>query len=94
MFGPCFVIQYCVPSSFAIILIGSVCVCVCGGGGGCCTLIVFLVSCYCTVNPVLSGNSKLDKTNILMTDSSIMKVGSIAECSREHSAMLSTCIKR
>ena len=31
--------------------------------------------------PVLSGNSKIDKTKILMTDGSLMKVESIAECS-------------
>ena len=35
----------------------------------------------CTVKPVLSGHSKIDKTNILMTDGSLMKVESIAECS-------------
>ena len=34
-----------------------------------------------TVNPVLSGHSKIDKTNILMTNSSLMNVESIAECS-------------
>ena len=31
--------------------------------------------------PVLSGLSKLDKTNVLNTDGSIMQVKSIAECS-------------
>ena len=34
-----------------------------------------------TVNPVLSGHSKIDKTKILMTNGSLMKVESIAECS-------------
>ena len=34
-----------------------------------------------TVKPVLSGHSKIDKTKILMTKGSLMKVESIAECS-------------
>ena len=34
-----------------------------------------------TVNSVLSGHSKLDKTKIIMTNVSLMKVESIAECS-------------
>ena len=34
-----------------------------------------------TVKPVLSGHSKIDKTKILMTYGSLMKVESIAECS-------------
>ena len=34
-----------------------------------------------TVKPVLSGHSKIDKTNILMINGSLMKVKSIAECS-------------
>ena len=34
-----------------------------------------------TVKPVLSGHSKIDKTKILMTNSSLMKVERIAECS-------------
>ena len=34
-----------------------------------------------TVKPVLKGHSKVDKTKILMTNGSIMKVESIAECS-------------
>ena len=34
-----------------------------------------------TVKPVLSGHSKIDKTKILMTIGSLMKVESIAECS-------------
>ena len=38
---------------------------------------------------------KIDKTNILMTSASLMKVESIAECSPgEHSAILLNCIKR
>ena len=48
----------------------------------------------CAVKPVLSGHSKIDKTNILMTNSILMKVESIAECSPlEHSAILLTYIK-
>ena len=35
-----------------------------------------------TVKPVLNGHSKIDKTKILMTNGSLMKVESIAECSR------------
>ena len=34
-----------------------------------------------TVKPALSGYSKIDKTNILKTNGSLMKVDSIAECS-------------
>ena len=34
-----------------------------------------------TVNPVLNGHSKIDKTKVLMTNGSLMKVKSIAECS-------------
>ena len=34
-----------------------------------------------TVKPVLSGHSKLDKTKVLKTNGSLMKVESIAECS-------------
>ena len=44
-----------------------------------------------TVKPVLSGHSKIDKTKILMTNGSLMKVESIAECSP---LLLLTCIKR
>ena len=35
----------------------------------------------CTVKPVLSGHSKIDKTKVLKTNGSLMKVESIAECS-------------
>ena len=45
-----------------------------------------------TVKPVLSGHSKIDKTNILMTNGSLMKVESITECSP--SAILLTYIKQ
>ena len=39
--------------------------------------------------------SKIDKTNILITIGSLMKVESISECfPLEHSAILLTCIKR
>ena len=49
---------------------------------------------YNTVKPVLNGHSKIDKTKILMTNCSLIKVESIAECSKkEHSAILLTCIK-
>ena len=34
-----------------------------------------------TVKPVLSDHSKIDKTNVLKTNGSLMKVESIAECS-------------
>ena len=34
-----------------------------------------------TVKPVLSGHSKIDKTKVLKTNGSLMKVESIAECS-------------
>ena len=48
-----------------------------------------------TVKPVLSGHSKIDKTKVLMTNGSLMKVKSIAECSPlEHSAIILTCIKQ
>ena len=48
-----------------------------------------------TVKPVLSSHLKIDKTKVLMTNSSLMTAESIAECSPlEHSAILLTCIKR
>ena len=48
----------------------------------------------CTVKPVLSYHSKIDKTQVLKADGSLMQVESIAECSLgEHSAILLTCIK-
>ena len=40
-------------------------------------LIAFVIS---TVKPVLSGHSKIDKTKVLKTNGSLMKVESIAEC--------------
>ena len=40
-----------------------------------------LTSIGYTVKPVLRGHSKIEKTMILMTNGSIMKVESIAECS-------------
>ena len=36
---------------------------------------------YSTVKPVLSRLSKIDKTKVLKTNGSLMKVESIAECS-------------
>ena len=47
-----------------------------------------------TVKPVLSGHSKIDKTKIAMTNGSLMKGESIAECPLKHSAILLTCIKQ
>ena len=44
------------------------------------SLLVVLVMKY-TVKPALSGHSKIDKTNVLKTKGSLMKVASIAECS-------------
>ena len=35
-----------------------------------------------TVKPVLSGYLNIDKTNVLMENGSLMKVESIAECSK------------
>ena len=42
-----------------------------------------------TVIPVQNSNSKMDRTKILMTNGSLMKV----EIPLEHSAILLTCIK-
>ena len=36
-----------------------------------------------SVKPVLSGHSKIDKTKVLKTNGSLMKVKSIAECSKK-----------
>ena len=47
-----------------------------------------------TAKPVESGHLNIDKTNVLKTDGSFMKVKRIAECSLEHSAILLTCIKQ
>ena len=53
-----------------------------------------------TVKPVISGHSKIDKTKVLKINGSLMKVESIAECSKmqnallKHSAILLTCIKQ
>ena len=42
----------------------------------------FLVGIFShIVNPVLSCHSKIDKTKVLKTNGSLMKVKSIAECS-------------
>ena len=43
-----------------------------------CDCVVTTVS---TVKPVLNGHSIIDKTKILMTNGSLLKVESIAECS-------------
>ena len=37
---------------------------------------------------------KIDRTKNLITNGSLMKVKSIAECPMEHSAILLTCVKR
>ena len=47
-----------------------------------------------TVKPVQNSHLKIDKTKILMTTGSLMKVESIPEWPLEHSAILLTCIKR
>ena len=44
-----------------------------------------------TVKPVLSGHSKIDKTKVLKTNGSLMKVERLL---LEHSAILLTCIKQ
>ena len=44
------------------------------------------------VKHVISGHSKVNKTKVLMTNGSFMKVESIAPA--EHSAIRLTCIKR
>ena len=55
---------------------------------------------WCTVKPVLSGQSKIDKTTVLKTSDSLVLVKSIAECSEhsaecsEHSAILLACIRQ
>ena len=42
------------------------------------------------VKPVLSDHSRIDKTKVLMENGSLIKV----EIPLEHSAILSSCIKR
>ena len=44
-----------------------------------------------TVKPVFSGHSKIDKTNTLMTNGSLMKVESIAECSKMKVESIAEC---
>ena len=39
----------------------------------------YMEGLHCTVKPVLSGHSKIDKTKVLKTNGSLMKVKSIAE---------------
>ena len=38
--------------------------------------------CKCTLKAVLSDHSKIDKTKVFKTNGSLMKVESIAECSK------------
>ena len=45
------------------------------------TVMDFNLICMDTVKPALNGHSKVDKAKILMTNGSLMKVESIAECS-------------
>ena len=40
-----------------------------------------LASNSCTVNPVISGHSYIDKTKVLKTNGSLIKAGCIVECS-------------
>ena len=42
---------------------------------------IFVEKKLSTVKPEKSGHSKLDKRKVLMTNGSLMKVKSIAECS-------------
>ena len=44
-------------------------------------LFIMVFKVQCTVKPVLSGHSRIDKTKVLKTNGSLMKVESIAECS-------------
>ena len=44
------------------------------------------------VKTVLSVHWKIDKTKVVRTNGSLMKVKSIVECSREHSTILLTCV--
>ena len=46
------------------------------------------------VKPVLRGHSKIDKTKVLKTNVSLMKVESIEECSLGAFCNTLTCIKR
>ena len=48
----------------------------------------------CTVKPVLSGHSKIDKTNVLKPCGTLMQVKSIAECSKGAFCNTLTCIKQ
>ena len=60
------------------------------------TLLTYYLQKNTTVKPVLSGHSKIDKTKVLKTNGSLMKVKSIY-CRMlllEHSAIHFTCIER
>ena len=46
-----------------------------------CSEVWSIIATFYTVKPVLNGHSKIDKTKIFMTNGSLMKVTSIAECS-------------
>ena len=56
------------------------------------SVIVIAIDNIGTLKPVLSGHQKIDKTKIIMTNDSLMKIESIAEL--EHSAILLTYNKR
>ena len=48
----------------------------------CYVMIKIFEKIKCTVKPVLISHPKIDNTKILMTNGSLMKVESIAECSK------------
>ena len=52
-------------------------------------LLYDIITVFTTIKPVLSGHSKIDKTKILMTNGSLMKVISV-----EHSAILTGLINQ
>ena len=45
---------------------------------------LFILAFNSAVKPALSGHLKKDKTKVLMENSSLMEVGSIAECSPDY----------
>ena len=47
-----------------------------------------------TIKPVLSGHTNIDKTKVLKTNGSLIKVESIVECSLGAFCNTLTCIKR
>ena len=60
-----------------------------------CTCKMPLITTYAdTVKPVLSGHSKIDKTMVLKTNGSSMKVKVLQNALLEHFAILLICIKQ